>query len=189
MYDYQENYSRHAAAREKAVYDKLLEQYDALLKASIEGVFEITVRSQSGAIRVPVSLNDGIELTNNLIEAFTGRIDMVERHLNVSLAELGSETELEMKREKEREQEREATIRRNQEAYAAEIQQSLNDYNRLLARDAATSATPIQKGPGRPRKVRLQPELVGEVAGMAAGVPMNSGTALAAGRATNLPQG
>lgn len=182
MYDYQENYSRLTADRERAVYEKLLAQYDALLVASIEGVFEITVRSQSGAIVVPVFMNKGIGFTNDLIEYFSERIDRVERNLNTTLKEIGEEA----KHAKSTSEMLEEIRQQNKTDFAQQyaIQQA------QLASQAAATAAPVQKGPGRPRRAAIPRPGAMEAAGaMAAQVPMNGSTGQAVGRAVNSPQG
>jgi uncharacterized protein (DUF885 family) len=183
MYDYQENYSRLAAEREKVVYERMLTQYDALLTASIEGVFEVTVRSQSGAITIPVTLSDGISLTHELIECFSERIESVERNLNTSLAELGAET-----KHGKTTSDRLVEVREKNAVEFAAWQAAEQSY---LAQQAATTATPTQKGPGRPKKaITPKPELMEAVGVMAAQVPMNGSTANAAALATgSMPQG
>jgi hypothetical protein len=92
MLDYQKNYTHKAAKRERKVYKKLLAQYHQLLFAADEGVFEITVRSQSGAVTIPVDLTHGSQLTADLVDGFLGRIKQLEHNLNNSLIELGFET-------------------------------------------------------------------------------------------------
>jgi hypothetical protein len=89
MLDYQKNYTRKCAKRETKVYKKLVAQYHELLTAADEGVFQITVHSQSGTITVPVDMKDGSQLTVELLECFIKRI---ERNLNSTLVELGYET-------------------------------------------------------------------------------------------------
>jgi hypothetical protein len=104
MLDYQKNYTHKAAKRERKVYKKLLVQYHQLLAAADEGVFEITVRSQSGAIAIPVDLKHGGQLTADLVDYFVERIQRLERNLNNSLVELGWET----KKAREKKQEKQA---------------------------------------------------------------------------------
>ena len=91
MLDYQKNYNRKCAKRETKVYKKLVAQYHNLLTAADEGVFQITVHSQSGTITVPVDMKDGGQLTAELLECFIKRIQRIERNLNNTLAELGFE--------------------------------------------------------------------------------------------------
>ncbi|MVN78080.1 hypothetical protein GO988_17255 [Hymenobacter sp. HMF4947] len=122
MLDYQKNYTHKTAKRERKVYKKLLAQYHQLLSAADEGVFEITVRSQSGAITVPVSLGDGGQLTADLVDCFAGRIQLLERNLNNSLIEIGFET----KKGREKKQKKQAQ-------WAAETAAQVGAEGRLVA--------------------------------------------------------
>jgi len=167
MYDYLDHYGKRAIERQKAVYDKLAAQYYQLLSASDEGVFEITVRSQSGTITIPVDLKVGSGIASELAENFSLRVDKLESNLNTTVANLGVEN-----RSTQREAE-EKSLRR-----------AAPTPSYALAQQAAT---PVAQAPvpqsARPRKATMK-----AVAGEAALVPMNSGsTAHAASRATNLP--
>lgn len=163
MYDYQQNYSQQAAEREKAVYESMLAQYNALLYASDEGVFEVTIRSQSGAVTIPVNLLHGTQLTQDLIEGFSRRIDKLQSNLNATIEEIGLETRSKTTRKAREEAEREAVMQRNRVAYADLAQQ-------VAVPEPVTFNTKTRK----PR-----PETMKAVGGRAAQVPMN--------QATNLP--
>jgi hypothetical protein len=76
--------------------------------------------------------------------------------------------------------------------HQAEFVEEMNEAPQL-AQQAAATAAPAQKGPGRPRKAaKPKPELMEAVGVMASQVPMNigTGTGNAAARATGtMPQG
>lgn len=184
MYNYLEGSALQAVEREKAVYEKMLSQYQQLLFDATEGVYEISVRSHSGLITVPVNIADGISITHILVEAFSNRVDKVEENLNTTLIELGNEAEVALNKKWLA---KEALIEEHKRNLAV-IEQRYS--TPALAEQAATTAAPIQKV-GRPRKAaKPQAEVMKAVGALAAQVPMNGSTANAAARATgSTPQG
>lgn len=184
MYDYLKNSALQTAEREKAVYDKMLSLYNQLLFAATEGVYEISVRSHSGLITVPVDLSDGISIAMILAEAFSCRVDKVEEDLNTILMEVGQVADTELNKKWLAKEALTEQHKRNM----AEIAQRYS--TPALAQQAAATAAPVQKV-GRPRKAATpKPELMEAVGALAAQVPMNGSTANAASRATGeTPQG
>lgn len=159
MYDYQQNAGEFTAQRERAVYEKLVGVYNQLLFAADEGVFEVTIRSQSGAIVVPVSLNDGSQLTHDLLGVFCKQIDRVEDSLNRVIAENGVEVRQELARKQQQARQREEDAVAARAAYEAQT--------RVLA----VQATVEPAGPKRVRQSR--PDVMKQTALAASGVPMN----------------
>ncbi|MGI4873240.1 MAG: hypothetical protein ACRYFX_18925 [Janthinobacterium lividum] len=179
MYDYQQNAARKDAERERVAYEKALAKYDAINMAADEGVFQVTIQSDSGTITMPVSFVTGRDVATWLAEAQAAWLKQVEKYLNSSLVNLGEETEVEQNRVWLRQEQAEEAAAQRRAAFQAEAQQIRQED---LAQQAAATAAPKQVG--RPRKPRPQPELVGQMAGAAAAVPMNGSTAHAAARAT-----
>lgn len=168
MYDYLDHHGERAIERKKAIYEKLAAQYYELLSASDEGVFEITVRSQSGSITIPVDLKTGNDLTCNLADAFAVRVDKLEEDLNMVVQNLGLDNQ--------RVKHQAAADGREARVAGIEAQAAAIEAARI-----ETLQTPARQV-GRPRKQTMH--AVGQ---MAAQVPMNGSTAHAAARATNLP--
>jgi predicted helicase len=94
MYDYQKHYTRKMVKRERRVYKGLLAQYHQLLLAMDEGVFEITVRSESGAVTVPLSLAHSGQVVMEVVELHAKRLQQAEKRLNASVKEANFETAL-----------------------------------------------------------------------------------------------
>lgn len=99
--------------REKVAYDKLLVKYAALRLAADEGVFQVTIHSDSGVITVPVSYFEGCSIAISLAEGFSKWIGHVEGALNYSLEAVADELRAERKEQEARQQQR------NQEAAVA----------------------------------------------------------------------
>lgn len=164
--------------RYQALYDKFKGIYHALLLAQDEGVYEITVRSQTGVITVPVSFSDGTEIAAMMVENFSKRVDHMETLLNGQLEEAGHELAYDRKKAVIESEAREVEINKERARVAAN-----------LAQQAAATAAPAQKGPGRPRKAATpKPEVMEAVGAIAAQVPMNGSSPKVGGKANNLPQ-
>ena len=91
MYDLKQNYTRRSVELEKAVYEKLLKQYEQLMSAHTEGVFEVTVRSQNHTVTIPVAFVVGGGVACELADAFAKHVTRVENNLNSSIEELEHE--------------------------------------------------------------------------------------------------
>jgi hypothetical protein len=179
MYNHQEKYHEIQLGVLRALYNELEAKYTDALFAQSEGVFEITIRSQSKTISIPI---DGMDACQLVIEEISSRLSKTERDLRWHTAEQGVEyaDELQQTRLKKEQADKDREQRWTE----------YEDQQRQLARQAAATATPAQK-PGRPRKAATPKREVMETVGaMAAQVPMNGSTANAAARATGLtPQG
>lgn len=159
------------AAREKAAYDKLLAKYEALQFAADEGVFQVTVHTDSGPITVPVSFLEGRNIAALLAESFAEWVQQMENTLNWSIEAAGDEFKIDKKQK---------------EARAAAKQPVAP----ALAQQAAATATPAQRGPGRPRRAATpKPEVGQQLAVAANAVPMNGANKLPGGGVANQPQG
>jgi hypothetical protein len=131
MYNFQQNAVRKDAERERAVYEKLLAKYDTLSTAADEGVFQVTVHTDSGTITIPTEFAKGRGIAIELAEVLSDWIIKIERNLNSSLEALGDEVK-EDQNEKERKQ-----GERNKEAEAARAQDA-----QLEIANAQTSTIP-----------------------------------------------
>ena len=161
MYDREQNYSEKTLKREKKIYKKLLAIYNALLFAADEGVYEVTIRSQAGAIVVPVSLNDGCEITHLVVENFGARLSRLEANFKASLENAGVEATTVRESEEKATAEREVTSRQARLDYAAQG----------LAIDAELAA-----GAAALLRERVTPvcEVLAQVVQLAATTPMNA---------------
>lgn len=139
MYDYLKNYNGDTIARYTALYEKFQGMYHALLFAQDEGVFEITVRSQSGAVVIPVGFGDGTEIAAMMVENFSKRVDDIQHQLNYQITELGAEIEASQKREEKEVAEREdASKLAHQEYKAKEAASQLEIARQIIAEHEAT---------------------------------------------------
>lgn len=182
MYNYRNALREQEVAHERAAYELLLTAFGGLNLAACEGVYEITVRSATQSVTVQVPFVLGGSIASELSSELEDRVVSAENRLNGTIEKAGFDVKAERNGKQARDAKHEENVRQMQAAYEAQ--------QRGLAQMAAASATPPQKGPGRPRKARPEPALVGEVAGLAAAVPMNHGsTGHAVSRATNSPQG
>ncbi|GAB2865950.1 hypothetical protein [Hymenobacter ruber] len=179
MYSHQDLWPTLQADVLRKRHAELMKQYTDALLAQVEGVFEITIRSQN--IELTIQL-DGMDASQAAIEAISNKLSRIEADIERHTINVGenlvSEREEEAKKWTAREKEREAERR--------EYIQS------ELAQQAAAAVPAAMPKVGRPRKSAALPCRVTseEVAHSALLVPMNSGsTAHAVARATNLPQG
>jgi hypothetical protein len=122
MYNYQKNSLHEEAAREHAVYTKMVAQYQQLLTASDEGVFEVTVRTQSGSIAVAMSLNDGNGIAASVADVLGKRIDVLERRLNGTLSDIGADTEEQFLKLMEKEAQQQAAMQQRKAQYVAVVE-------------------------------------------------------------------
>lgn len=179
MYNHQETYHNVQLSVLRDLYAELEAKYRAALYAQSEGVFQVTIRSLSQTITIAV---DGMDASQLVIEELSNQLSKAESDLRWHLAEQGSEYADELQKSRQKKQEAEADKKQRWAEYEAQQQQ--------LARMAATSSVPPQKGPGRPKKAQPQPEVMQAVGALAAQVPMNHGsTGQAVARAANIPVG
>ncbi len=170
------------AAREKAAYDKLLAKYEALQFAADEGVFQVTIHSDSGPITVPVSFLEGRNIAALLAESFAEWVQQMETTLNWSIEAAGDEFKIEKERKVAAEEALEARQKAGRAAIAASYEVP------VLAQQAAATAAPVQRKPGRPKR-QPQPEVAQQLAVAANAVPMNGANKLPGGGVANQPQG
>lgn len=106
------------AERETVAYQKLLAKYEALRTAADEGVFQVTIHSDSGTITMPVSFLEGRNIAITLAEHFADWVEHVEKSLNYSLEAVGDELKLDRKEKEARQQQRnrEAVVSRAADA-------------------------------------------------------------------------
>jgi hypothetical protein len=103
MYNYQQNGTQRDAERELVVYNKLLAKHEALLTAADEGVFQVTIHTDAGAIAIPTDFVKGRGIAIDLAEVLSDWIGKIESNLNHSLENVGEEVRYE-RREEERKQ-------------------------------------------------------------------------------------
>lgn len=115
MYNFQQGShgAEQDAERETVAYKKLLTKYDALRLAADEGVFQITIHTDSGSINVPVSFLAGRNIATQLAEDFANWVEHIEKSLNYSLEAVADELRADRKEKEERQQQH------NREAVAA----------------------------------------------------------------------
>jgi hypothetical protein len=181
MYNYRTALREQEVAHERAAYELLLTAFGGLNLAACEGVYEITVRSVTQTVTVQVPFRLGNAVATDLSSELEDRVVRAENRLNLTVENAGLECRIDRESKEQRDTQHHANIQQAQAAYAAQAQQLVKQ---------VTAPAPQQPGPGRPRKkvAAPTPELVGELATGAAGVPMNGSTAHAVARATNAPQ-
>jgi hypothetical protein len=87
------NFSLHYVAQAREVYAAELEQLRQVNLASHEGVFEVTIRTRTRTITVPVSASLGSEVICGLQEEFGQRLDNIQRSILHQLREAENEQE------------------------------------------------------------------------------------------------
>jgi hypothetical protein len=179
MYNHQDTWLPTEAQQLEKLYAKQLAQWNALLFAHKEGVFEITIRSQS--ITETIVL-DGDQIAWELAEAVSDKLSATEAKIRRHTLDKHEHFQDDEKQEARAEKRRQEAVDLEHEVYRL---------NTLLAQQAASTAEPVQRQAGRPRKQATpKPEVMEQVAAQAAQVPMNGNTANAAARATgSTPQG
>ncbi|OGX80839.1 hypothetical protein BEN47_06165 [Hymenobacter lapidarius] len=184
MYDYQQNFSQESATRQTTIYNKLVAQWAALLLASDEGVFEVTIRSQSGPVTIAVCLNDGTEIAQLLAENFGKRIARLEHNLNTTLGEIGLEVRADLQAAQRQEVQRDAESaqrRAEWDAYTRTLAEQQGKALAALAREQASQR-------GTARRARVAPAAMSKAAKQAAAGPMNAAVEVPTAKVGEGPQ-
>jgi hypothetical protein len=87
------NFSETAAARCRKIYNSERGQYDELQEAADEGVFEITIRSRTHTVIVPVDMSWSADVVSQLGEFMADRLAELEKEILYHLTNAPDEQE------------------------------------------------------------------------------------------------
>jgi hypothetical protein len=123
MYDHQAKYPAMQSEVLQRLYAQTERQYVDALLAQEERIFEVTIRSQS--VTLTVNIGDGMEVSQAVIEALSGRLTRLEHEIERHAIDTGENM---LGNSRKREQEEAVRMQRqkaDREEYARQQQGSM----------------------------------------------------------------